>query len=275
MDYLAYAKLNLSLKILGQRPDGYHELDMLMQRISLADEITIHKSGDLGVRSGTPLPPDNTLVRAARLFFEFTQIQGGADIFIRKNIPVQAGLGGGSSDGAAVLAALNELYLAGLSKTELIRLGQEIGADVPFFIEGGCARAMGTGEKLTPLPNNLPCVYLLAKPRGGVGTKDAYALYHKFPKQNLDMDRVAEAVAAGSLSEYALRAGNDLAPAAMRLCPDIVRIAGEMRDAAGALVTGSGSCVFGIYKDKKTALQNMERLRSFSFVDFVYVAENK
>lgn len=275
MKSYAYAKLNLSLKILGQRPDGYHELDMLMQLISLADEITVAKSEGLSVCSDTPLPPDNTLVRAARLFFEAAKIRGGADICVKKNIPEQAGLGGGSSDGAAVLTALNGLYAAGLSETELERLGRKIGADVPFFIRGGCARAKGTGELLTPVSNNLKCVYLLAKPKGGVGTKEAYALYHRCPRQNLDMDRIAAAVEEGDAADFSRHAGNDLALAAMRLCPDIKKIADEMRDAQTALLTGSGSCVFGLYADKKTALANMERLRSFSFVDFVYVAENK
>ena len=275
MKSYAFAKLNLALKILGQRPDGYHSLDMLMQRISLCDELTIRKSEALTVTSDLPLPADNTMTRAARHFFAYTGIVGGADISVVKNIPAEAGLGGGSSDGAAVLTALNRLYAAGLTETELICLGQKVGADVPFFMVSGCARAMGTGEILTPVPNNLKCVYLLAKPRGGVGTKEAYELYHACPKQNIDMDRAVAAVAAGSLAEYALHAGNDLAPAAMRLCPDIVKILGEMRGAETALVTGSGSCAFGLYADKKTALANMERLRSFSFVDFVYVAENK
>ncbi|MEI6100598.1 MAG: 4-(cytidine 5'-diphospho)-2-C-methyl-D-erythritol kinase, partial [Eubacteriales bacterium] len=170
MKLYAYAKLNLALKIIGQRPDGYHELDMLMQLISLCDEVIIEKSDYITVRCDTWLPPDNTLSKAASAFFETTGITGGADIYVKKNIPEQAGLGGGSSDGATVLMALNEMYGAGLAKAALIDLGKKIGADVPFFIEGGCARAQGTGEILTPLRNNLDCTYLLAKPAGGVGT---------------------------------------------------------------------------------------------------------
>ena len=277
METLAYAKLNLSLKVLGQRADGYHQLDMIMQRISLCDEITISKSDGLRVRSGQPLPPDNTLYRAAVAFFKAAGIRGGAQIFVKKNIPLQAGLGGGSSDGAAVLLALNDLYQAGLTKEALMQIGQSIGADVPFFIQGGCARARGTGEIITPLQNNLQCAYLLAKPVGGVSTKEAYALYHEYElsKQNIDIVGAAAAVEAGDIKAFARSAGNDLAPAALRLCPDIEGILGEMRDAQAALVTGSGSCVFGIYGDKKTAQSQMERLSKLSTVQFVYVAENR
>lgn len=275
MKSYAYAKLNLALKILGQRPDGYHLLDMLMQRISLCDELTIQKNKTLTVTSDLPLPAENTMTRAAKVFFEFTGINGGADIAVKKNIPAQAGLGGGSSDGAAVLLALDELYGTNLRLEELIALGQRVGADVPFFMVGGCARAQGTGEILMPVQNNLGCFYLLAKPRGGVGTKDAYRVFHTAGGMPSDMDRAAASLASGDKSLFSKTAGNDLLPAAMVLCPDIGRILEQFKDAEAALMTGSGSCVFGLYADKKTALQNMERLRSFSFVDFVYVAENK
>lgn len=275
MKLYAYAKLNLALKIIGQRPDGYHELDMVMQRISLHDEVSVDKSEGITVRCDTHLPPDNTLFKAATLFFETTGIRGGADLFVQKNIPEQAGMGGGSSDGATVLMALNELYAAGLTKVELIELGKKIGADVPFFIEGGCARAQGTGDILTPLRNNMDCVYLLAKPAAGVGTKDAYSMYHQCAKQDIDINRTIKAIQDGDIAAYAMAAGNDLAPAALRLCPDILRIQNEMSNAAAALVTGSGSCVFGIYRDKKTAQKNLERLSALPFVRFVYLAENK
>jgi len=275
MDVFAYAKLNLALKVIGRRPDNYHELDMVMQEISLADLIRIEKSGALRVRASVPLPADNTLVKAARVFFEYTKISGGADIQMQKNIPTQAGLGGGSSDGAAVLRALNALYGTGLGTGELADLAGKIGADVPFFILGGCARAQGTGEVLTPLQNNMNATYLLAKPPGGVGTREAYETYRRPDGRETDIEAVADALHAGDLRRYAATAANDLAPAAMQLCPDIKKIAGEMKNAACAMVTGSGSCVFGVYPDKKTALDEKERLLGLPFVDFIYVAESR
>ncbi len=275
MKYYAYAKINLALKIIGKRPDGYHRLDMLMQRISIADEITIEKSDGIAVRCDTYLPPVNTLTKAAAVFFEATGIHGGADMFVVKNIPEQAGLGGGSSDGAIVLMALNELYGAGLDKAQLIALGQKVGADVPFFMEGRCARAQGIGERLTPIKNHLNCVYLLAKPVGGVGTQEAYALYHQCKKQDIDMERIVRAVQAGDLTAYAQYAANSLAPVAMQICPDIVRMKSEFKNAVAALVTGSGSCAFGVYRDKKAARDDLERLGKLPFVAFAYLAENR
>ncbi len=275
MDVFAYAKLNLALKITGRRPDGYHELDMVMQEISLCDKISIEKSDALRVRSNSPLPKDNTLLRAASGFFDYTKIHGGADIRIVKEIPAQAGLGGGSSDAAAVLKALNVLYGTSLSNLEMIGLGRQVGADVPFFIVGGCARARGTGELLAPLENNLHLAYLLVKPAGGVNTKEAYEAYHGLPKKETDIERVIEALIEGDDRRYAESAANDLAPAAMHLCPDIQKILREMRGASCAMVTGSGSCVFGAYANKKTALAEQERLCSLPFVAFSYVAENR
>jgi 4-diphosphocytidyl-2-C-methyl-D-erythritol kinase len=275
MDVFAYAKLNLALKVAGRRADGYHELDMVMQEISLRDEISIQKSGTLTVESDKPLPPDNTLIKAARVFFEYTRVRGGADIRVQKNIPAQAGLGGGSSDAAAVLKALNSLYGAGLQTEELISLGRQVGADVPFFIAGGCARARGTGEILAPLANNLRVVFLLAKPAGGVNTIEAYEAYHRLQKSETDIGGVIAALKAGDIGRYAKAAANDLAPAAMHLCPDIENILSQIRDAACALVTGSGSCVFGAYANKTAALIEQERLKEYPFIDFIYVAESR
>jgi 4-diphosphocytidyl-2-C-methyl-D-erythritol kinase len=275
MDVFACAKLNLALKVTGRRPDGYHELDMVMQEISLCDKIRIEISGALCVTSNSPLPKENTLVLAARAFFAYTRTGGGAEIHVEKNIPAQAGLGGGSSDAAAVLRALDILYGTGLSGGELIALGRQVGADVPFFILGGCARAQGTGEILLPLQNNLEMVYLLAKPAGGVNTKEAYEAYHRLSKPDTDLTGVVDALAAGDMGGYVRCAGNDLAPAALHLCPDSKKILSQMRGAACAHVTGSGSCVFGVYTDKKAALAEQERLLKLPFVDFAYVAENR
>ncbi|MEI6102107.1 MAG: hypothetical protein WCP73_09730, partial [Eubacteriales bacterium] len=119
------------------------------------------------------------------------------------------------------------------------------------------------------------CTYLLAKPAGGVGTKDAYSMYHLCAKKDIDINRTIKSLQDGDLEAYALAAGNDLAPAAMHLCPDIIKIQNEMRHAAAAFVTGSGSCVFGVYRDKKTAQIQLERMRSLPYVHFVYLAENR
>ena len=228
----AFAKLNLSLAVTGRRADGMHELDMLMQNISLADELEIFPADAVSLQcEGIPADESNTAVKAARLFFEAAGIRGGARMTLKKHIPAQAGLGGGSSDAGAVLNALNEIYGAGLSQEQLKEIAARIGADVPFFLKGGCMRARGIGEILSPVRNACDFSYLLVKPEGGGMT--------------------GPALEAGDREAYFNAAGNSLLPAGAALCPEVGTLLEECMEygASFAMMTGSGSCVFAVFSD--------------------------
>jgi len=221
-----------------------------MQTISLYDEIEIRKATHTSVRcTNTWLPEDNTLTQAAALFFAHTGIRGGAQISIAKHIPHQAGLGGGSSDGAAVLRCLNELYNAGIREDELCALALQIGADVPFFIRGGCARAQGVGEILTPLENKCSFNYVLVKPKKGVNTAQAYRLSDSIEPLHVNVQAAANALVHGDAPAYYRVAGNALAPAGIALCAEVGQILTQYRElgAQFAMMTGSGSCVFAVF----------------------------
>lgn len=253
MKLKANAKLNLALNITGRLKTGMHTLDMLMQTISLSDEITIEKAEAVVLRcDGMEADEANTAVRAARSFFEYTGIKGGAEISLIKNIPSQAGLGGGSSDAGAVLNALQLLYQTKLTKEELVSIGVRIGADVPFFTGGGCARARGIGEILEPVENRCGFSYLLVKPEEGVPTGAAYVKYHELPIIKPDTAAVCRALAAGDTEAYFAAAGNALMPAGINICPQVGTILSECSEygADFAMMTGSGSCVFAIFSDR-------------------------
>lgn len=250
----AYAKLNLSLAITGKRVDGMHDLDMLMQNITLADELEIVPADRISLQcDGVAADERNTAMQAARLFFQMTGIRGGARMTLKKNIPAQAGLGGGSSDAGAVLNALNTLYGAGLSEQQMIETAVQIGADVPFFIRGGCMRARGIGELLTPAANRCGFSYLLIKPREGVPTGPAYAKYHECPGRTPDIDAVTGALETGNRNAFFQTAGNVLQPAGIALCPSVDMALRECMEyeADFAMMTGSGSCVFAVFQNEK------------------------
>lgn len=186
----ANAKINLALSVVGRRADGYHEIDTVMQSISLGDIVKLKKSRTVSVGCSTAglEGGKNIACRAAELFFEKSGINAGADIYIEKHIPQAAGLGGGSADAAAVLCGLNRLYDAGLSYAALCSAAGALGADVPFFISGGTQRAEGTGEKLTKLPAFGGGVFLLAKQGEKRSTGEMYAQLDlkKYPRPDIN-----------------------------------------------------------------------------------------
>lgn len=254
----AYAKLNLGLNITGRLGNGMHTLDMLMQNISLSDGLAIEKADGISFCcDGMEADETNTAVQAAKAFFEYTHIGGGADISLEKRIPSQAGLGGGSSDAGAVLSALNLLYETKLTTGELVSIGVRVGADVPFFIRGGCMRAQGIGEILEPVENNCDFSYLLVKPEGGVPTGLAYEKYHGLPVESPDIGSIADALAAGDAQAYFRAAGNALMPAGIAICPQVGTILKECRELGAdfAMMTGSGSCVFAVFLQEKAREQ--------------------
>ena len=246
----APAKLNLSLRITGRRPDGFHELDTWMVRTSLCDEVRVTWGGVPGVRlvcdaPGVPGDERNLAVRAARRFLEATGAPGGVDIELRKRIPAVGGLGGASSDAAAVLSALDVLAGTGLSAPALSALAAELGSDVPFFLGPPLAQCTGRGEVITPrAAEGLPRRALLVTPAFGVSTPWAYAAYAAAPA-DLKRGPVAGAWAGGEMR-------NDLEPVVFRKHALLAALRAWLAERPGvlaAMMSGSGSTMFALLDD--------------------------
>jgi 4-diphosphocytidyl-2-C-methyl-D-erythritol kinase len=265
--FLAPAKINLCLHVLGKRADGYHDLAMLMQRITLYDHLTIRLVPTPGVRvqcAGLELPPgqDNIAARAARRLLELSGRSDGVEIDIRKEIPVAAGLGGGSSNAATVLMGLNEMLDLGLSKKHLMTEGVVLGADVPFFIFEETAWATGIGDVLEK-SGGLPAVwYVLVNPGLAVSTAWVYGnLRLTSPRDDLKIPRFSRTV-----EDLVSHLHNDLEQVTVGRFPLIGEIKKRLvkLGAHGALMSGSGSTVFGIFTDKGAASVAADSLRAES-----------
>ena len=263
---LAPAKINLTLDVVGRREDGYHLLRSVMQTVDLCDTVTVTEAESGGIRllcdGGIPADSSNTAYRAAALFAERTGRDLNVTITVEKHIPSQAGLAGGSTDAAAVLAALNVLTDAGLSLPQLCDRGAEIGADVPLCVHGGTVLCTGTGTELTPLPALPPCSVVIVKPEGGVSTPQAYRLLDSAPALlHPDTDAFCRGLQSGSLSAVTPFVGNSFEqPLALPYTADIRRRLAQGGSMADAL-SGSGSAVFGLFEDEATAAACAERLR--------------
>ena len=258
----ANAKINLTLDVLRKREDGYHELKMIMQTVSLFDNISIQKTAE-NLRLKTNLrylPTDkrNIAYAAAELFLEKSGIKSGLDINIKKTIPVAAGLAGGSTDAATVLVGLNRLFDKVFSEKELLEMGAMLGSDVPFCIKGGCALCEGRGEILTPLPNLPTTTFLIIKPPVRVSTAAVYG--------NLRADKIAErpdtqgaidAIGHGDSEAVAVRMFNVLETVTAKEHPEIELIKREMIEngAIGSVMSGSGPTVIGLFTDENLANQ--------------------
>lgn len=267
----APAKLNLTLDILGLRPDGYHELDMLMQTVSLCDELTLAQGTGRPWCLRCELEPDmprdgrNLAWRAAEVFFRAAGIgDGGLDISIVKRIPSQAGMAGGSADAAAVLRGLNEMNGSPFCIDELCKLGEQCGSDVPFCVLGGTARVRGRGEVLHAQPVGTVQHYVIVKPPFGISTPRLFAASDRYPpKEHPDADallaclRRDDPVGAGTLL------CNVLEPVAAMEHPEIELLRQRLLDtgACGARMTGSGSAVFGLFPDAVSAEKACEKLK--------------
>lgn len=264
MECLAHAKLNLALNIAGTRSDGYHEVDTIMQEITLADRLIIHPADTIRVDCPGVQEEDNTVFQAAQIFFEAADIQGGASIRIEKHIPMGSGLGGGSSDATAALRALNELHGNPLSQAQLHEAAARIGADAPFFLYGGTQRACGIGEKLTQIADESDFLYLLVKPEQSVSTGRAYALYDALPKEHTNMEAATSALSPLRADLFFTNARNSLRAAARELVPEIDAVAARCKELGAVYsgLTGSGSCVFSVFETTlqrqyaKTALKD-------------------
>jgi 4-diphosphocytidyl-2-C-methyl-D-erythritol kinase len=258
----AYAKINLGLDVLRRREDGYHDVCMIMQSLDLHDTITINKSATskvLSIKTNLSyLPNDqgNLVYKAAALFLETISVSEGLDISLKKMIPVAAGLAGGSSDAAATLLGLNELYDAGLTTNELKKLGVKLGADVPYCIMLGTALSEGIGEVLTPLPPMPDCSILLVKPDISVSTKYVYDNLHLSDAIiHPDIPAMQLALAEGNLITLARSMDNILQTVTVTNYPIITAIKDKMKEfgALTSLMSGSGPTVFGIYNDTAQA----------------------
>lgn len=244
---LAYAKLNLVLRVVGRRADGYHLLQSLMVAVDLADEVELARGGQ-GVELSAPTdigPPEGNLAfRAARALLGHRDV--GVRIALRKRIPTGAGLGGGSADAAAVLAGLNELLGLGHSPAELQAVGVRIGADVPFFLGPSPAWVEGIGDRVTPVEVELPGAFVIVVPRFGCPTADVYRTFDA-----LGLPFAPPAPPPKELAAFP----NDLWPAATRLRPELVRLRATLAEISsrGVSMTGSGSALFVAFPSREEA----------------------
>ena len=267
----AYAKLNLGLDVTGRLEDGYHEVLTVMQSISLCDDITIRLNeggGDIIAKTNLHYLPEgdkNIAVRAARLFFEETKIPVlGGTIELQKHIPVCAGMGGGSTDGAAVLRALNEGFSAGLSRKRLEEMALKLGSDVPFCVAGGTTLCRGRGEIMTECPSLPRCWVVICKPSFPISTPELFKAIDSVEIKNRpDTNGIVKAIEKGSLADLAHHIYNVFEDVLPPKCSEISLIKTKLLDlgALGASMTGTGSAVFGLFDDKNAAEKAFEVLR--------------
>lgn len=288
----AYAKLNLYLRISSKRQDNYHELQMIMQRISLHDDVCISKRFDDSIRvdfawdtgcfnSNQPYNPEpidnsnNLAYKAAQIFFATTQIKSGVDIKIIKRIPTQAGLAGGSSDAAAVLLALNLMYNAGFSLDELREMGIQLGADVPFCIGGGTAAVTGIGENIIQL-NALKKLYvIIVKPFVSISTKIAFANYDKKGYNNQpfgeEFENIVNQIQLGNVNAMLRLMHNDLEDVAFEMYEELKELKNKILEYSdNALMTGSGTAVFTIFDDFDEAQNCLKEFKKFEKIAQVF-----
>ena len=269
MRLTARAKINWTLDIVGQRADGYHLMDMLMQPVTLADDVVLLPADEITLTTGgSPLlPADETHLayRAAMALKRHTGYPGGAAIHVEKRIPVGAGMGGGSADAAAVLVGLNRLWGLNLSTEALEAIGLTLGADVPFCIRGGLTRTTGIGEVMADLPCGKTWPLVVIQPCEGLSTKEIFTGYHEgVVDVRPDNDAAARALASGDEASLSAAMANVMQPVSEERRPGIAEAirALEAQGAFAARMTGSGSAVFGAFADAASAAKAYEALRA-------------
>lgn len=268
----APAKLNLTLDVLGKREDGYHEMKMVMQSVSLTDRVTLTTGEGKGINLSTnlgflPLDEHNLAVAAARKLQQATEAEWGElTIELEKRIPVCAGMAGGSSDAAAVLRGLNRLCGLGLSLQELAGIGEKVGSDVPYCVLGGTALAQGRGEVISPLPSLPECYVVLAKPGFPISTPELFAqLDDRRTRRRPDTAGMLKALEEGDLGAVARRMFNifeEVLPPRKRA--QVEELKGELLrcGALGASMTGTGPTVFGLFEEEQAAREAEEALKA-------------
>lgn len=277
----ANAKINLSLDVINRRTDGYHNVRMVMQSLSLHDTLTIRKTDAPGITLSAlhaELHPDitwdehNLIYKAAKLWLDTYPSEHGVHIIVDKQIPSAAGLAGGSSDAAATLKGLNLLFEQDLTTEELQKLGVTLGADVPYCIMLGTALAEGIGEQLSLLPP-APALYCtIVKPNQDVSTKYVYEHLDLKTAGHPDVDAMICALETGSLLGLCENLGNILEPVAVQICPEIVTLEEKMKDlgALGVCMSGSGPTVFGLFTDGNKAIDAAEYFHDHGYPDTAF-----
>ncbi len=266
----APAKINLTLDVLHKRDDGYHEIEMIMTSIDLADRLTFEKTDNQGItivseKRYVPNDQRNLAYQGVALMREKFGIQSGVKITIDKQIPVAAGLAGGSSDAAASLRGVNRLFNLGQTTEQLQKIGEEIGSDVPFCVSGKTAIARGRGEKLSTLPSPPPCWVVLAKPSIGVSTKDVYGNVNIDQIEHPDTESMANALRNKDFHSLCNHLGNVLEPITVAMHQEVDQIKTFMQKQGleGVLMSGSGPTVYGLTEHLSKAERTVNGLRGF------------
>lgn len=279
LELKALGKINLGLDVLGRRENGYHDVRMVMQTVYLYDRIIMKKSKTPGIRLETnlyylPVNENNLAYQAAQMLMDEFHMEEGVSIQLDKHIPVAAGMAGGSSNAAAVLFGMNQMFSLGLSQKELMERGVKLGADVPYCIMRGTVLAEGIGEILTPLSPMPKCYVLIAKPAISVSTK---MVYEKLDSHEIedhpDIDGILAGLKAGDLKKVAGSMGNVLERVTVDAYPVIDQIKKMMikEGALNAMMSGSGPTVFGIFEEKATARKAADAIRDARLTKQVYV----
>lgn len=256
----AYAKINLGLKVLGKRSDGYHEIDMIMQSIALFDTLEFYPAVavHLRIKNSPELLADtqeNLIIKAAKVLKEYTGCQAGATIILDKKIPLEAGLAGGSADAAAALRGLNNLWELGLNLPTLEKLAAKVGSDVAFCVRGGIQRATGRGELVEALPDAPAFNLIVFKPFFGVSTAQVYQQFSLDRLQNrLDINKLIEYLCQDDIKNSIPFMGNELESVTLSMHPILKEIKNRMLElgASYALMSGSGPSIFAIVADQPT-----------------------
>ena len=268
MKIKAYGKVNISLDVVGKREDGYHLLSMIMQNIDLYDEIEVEKQ-ECGIilecnKSYVPVDNRNLAYKAAEIFKERYDIVDGVKINIEKNIPVSAGLAGGSTDAAAVLKVMNELFNVNATEEELMELGLKLGADIPYCIHGGTALCEGIGEIITPIKSFRDKIIVLVKPAFGVSTKEVYKNFNlEKVKQHPKTAEIINAIENDDLNFVASNMKNLLENVTLRKHKILIKIKEEMNacGAINSMMSGSGPTVFAFFDDMLKAQRCFEKMK--------------
>lgn len=277
----ARAKINLGLDVTGLRDDGYHEVRMIMQTVSLYDRIIINKTREPGITitsnlSYIPLNENNLMYRAADMLISEFKIDGGVTMDLRKLIPVSAGLAGGSADAAAVLFGMDRLFDLGIGAEGLMKRAVTIGADVPYCIMRGTVLAEGIGEKLTRLLPMPQCSVIIAKPGVNVSTRLVYeSLDMNAAVRHPDIDAILDGIRRGSLDNIAANMGNVLETVTIPMHPVIASIKADMKSygAINAMMSGSGPSVFGIFDDNEAAKRCLTYIRDKGEARQAYITD--
>jgi len=275
----AMGKINLGLDVLGRRDNGYHDVRMIMQSVQIYDRILLSKTDENGIklvtnRSYLPTDESNLAYKAAKLLMDEFELEGGLTIDLKKFLPVAAGMAGGSTDAAAVLVGMNRMYKLGLNQEQLMSRGVTLGADIPFCIMRGTVLSEGIGEILTPLPAAPKCHVLIAKPGVSVSTKYVYEQIDSHEiEHHPDLDGMIQAIKDQDLKGLSLLMENVLEKVTKEQHPIIGDIEAFMleRGALGAVMSGSGPTVFGLFDSEKSARTAYEQLKDAHMAKQVYL----